>query len=348
MSGNGGDVRVVLVGYGLGGAVFHAPVIAAVPGLRLAAIVTGNPARSAEARRDQPSAEILPDVDAVWNRASEFDVAVVAAANRAHVAVARGAIRAGLHVVVDKPLAATSADARALVEDARHADRILTVFQNRRWDGDFLTVRRILDEGLLGAPLRFESRIDRWRPAIRPGWRESADPEDAGGILHDLGSHLIDQALVLFGPAAEVHGELDRRRPGAVVPDDVFVAITHESGVRSHIGISMLAALPGPRFRLLGTAGTYEKRGLDVQEAALRATRRVTRAGWGAEPPDAWGSLSDGATTRAVPTEPGNYPAFYEAVRQAIRTGGPPPVDPMDAVSALEVIDRVRRRALAG
>ena len=336
-------IRVAVVGYGLAGRVFHAPLVAAQPGMEVAAVVTGDPVRAAAAAADHPGARVLPSADALWDDPGAVDLVVVAAANRAHVPLAHAAIAAGLPVVVDKPLAPDAARARALVDAADAAGVMLTVFQNRRWDADFLTAQRLVREWAVGAPVRFLSRFDRWRPEVnQDAWRERPDPEDAGGLLMDLGSHLIDQAIVLFGPPVEVHGELGRRRPGAEVDDDVFVSLVHETGVRSHLGATMLAALPGPRMRLTGLRGEWEVSGLDPQEAALRGGARPGAPGFGEVPESAWGVLSDGGAPRRVTSARGDYPAFYAGVARALREGGPPPVDPRNAVRALEVIDAIR------
>jgi predicted dehydrogenase len=334
--------RVALVGYGLAGAAFHAPLLEAVRGLDLAAIVTRDEGRRAAARRAHPGAELLESADEVWERAASFDLVVVAAPNRAHVPLARASIAAGLAVVVDKPLAPSAAAARELVDEARERAVMLTVFQNRRWDGDFLTARRLIEAGELGSVLRFESRFERWRPEIKEGWREEADPEEAGGVLFDLGSHLVDQALQLFGPVRDLHAEVDCRRPGARVDDDSFVALEHESGVRSHLWMSAVAADVGPRLRVLGDRAAYVKHGLDVQEEALRSGERPGGPAWGEEPETSWGRLGAGDDFRPVPTEPGDYTRFYEDVARALREGGPPPVDPEDAVRVLELLDEAR------
>src|SRR4029450_4549947 len=179
--------------------------------------------------------------------------------------------------------------------EAPDRDRPLAVSQNRGWDGDFLTVRRLLSEDALGPIVRFESRFERWRPRVRPeAWRERGDREEAGGLLFDLGSHLIDQAVVLFGPPRTVYAEVDRRRRSAEVDDDVFVALEHEAGVRGHLWLSVLAAIPGPRMRVLGMGAAYEKFGLDVQERALSEGTRPDDPDWGREPPDRWGRASTG------------------------------------------------------
>ena len=343
-----GPVRVGLIGYGLAGAVFHAPLVAANPGMRLAAVVTADPERSAAARRDHPGAALLPSADGLWERAAGLDLVVVASPNRTHVPLALAALGAGLPVVVDKPMAPTAAEGMRLVDAARERGLLLSVFHNRRWDGDFLTLRVLVGGGRLGPVARFESRFERWRPVPKTGWRESGAPGEAGGTLYDLGSHLVDQALVLFGPVARVYAELDRRRPGVEVDDDAFLALAHRSGVRSHLWMSASAAVAGPRFRLLGGAAGYVKHGLDVQEERLRAGASPREPGWGAEPRERWGTLGAGDEAEAVPTLPGAYPEFYEGVRRALREGGPPPVDPLDAVAGLRIIEAARESAEQG
>lgn len=338
-------IRVALVGYGLAGSTFHAPHIAADDGLALAAIVTGDPGRAAAARTRYPDAEVVADPEAIWTASDAFDLVVVATPNRTHLALGLAALDAGLHLVVDKPLAASPADGRRLMEAADRAGRLLSVYQNRRWDGDFLTLRRLVADGELGEVQRFESRFERWRPVPKPGWRQEPAPEDAGGLLFDLGSHLIDQALVLFGPARLAHAELDRRRPGARVDDDAFIALSHESGVRSHLWMNTISARPGPRFRVLGSRGTWIKYGLDSQEQRLRDGGDPREPGFGLEPPDLWGVLHDGTSARTTVGEAGDYAAFYAGLVAYIRDGAPPPVDPGEAVRVLEIIEEARTSA---
>jgi predicted dehydrogenase len=339
------DSRVALLGYGLAGRFFHAPFIATVDGVRVAAVVTSSDERRAQVRREHPDAQILQRPEQVWERAEEFDLAVVATPNRTHVPLARAALEVDLAVVVDKPFAPTAAAARELVELAERRGLLLTVFQNRRWDGDFQTARELIERGELGRVLRFESRFERWRPTLTGGWRERGDPEEAGGVLFDLGSHLIDQARVLFGPVTHLYAELAAQRAGAEADDDVFLALTHGSGVRSHLWMSAVAADAGPRLRVLGDRAAYVKHGLDVQEDALRAGRRPDQEGWGEEPSESWGVLAIGGDRRTIPTRPGAYQRFYDGVVAALRTGDPPPVDPNDAVAGLEVIEAARTSA---
>jgi predicted dehydrogenase len=328
--------RVAVLGYGLAGRFFHAPFIAATPGLELAVIVTGDEERRAQALGDYPAVTVFDAPEEVWSHAAELDLVVVATPNRVHVPLALMALEAGLAVVVDKPLAPTADEGRRLVEAARERGLMLTVFQNRRWDGDFLTVKRLLADDALGKVHRFESRFERWRPELSGTWRERA--EEAGGLLFDLGSHLVDQALQLFGSVDTVYAEVDVRRPGAEIDDDVFLALEHASGVRSHLWMSALAGQLGPRFRVLGDRAAFVKHGLDIQEEALRAGRKPNEPGWGEEPPEGWGRLGVDGDLREVQTEPGNYRAFYEGVAASLG-GAPPPVDPADAVTVLELLE---------
>jgi predicted dehydrogenase len=306
-------------------------------------VVSSDPQRAERAEREYPRARIESAADAVWERAAEHDLAVIATVNDAHAELGSRAIDAGLAVVIDKPLAPTSAEARALVERAERSGVTLTTFHNRRWDSDQLTLRRLIADGALGRVHRYESRFERWRPQPRPGaWRETTPPERGGGLLLDLGTHLVDQALVLFGPVTAVHGEVDSRR-GGVADDDAFVALTHESGVRSHLWASSVAAAPGPRLRVLGSGAAYVVDGLDGQEEALvRGDRPVLGGDWGAEPRQRWGRLIRGESSEAVPSENGAWPRFYAELEAALREGAPPPVDPADAVTVLELLERAR------
>ncbi|GGO26948.1 oxidoreductase [Microbispora rosea subsp. aerata] len=357
------DIRVGLAGFGPAGSFFHAPLIAATPGLRLAAVVTRDPARAERVRAGYPGADVVASADDLWDRC---DLVVIATPNRTHVPLATDALKAGLPVVVDKPLAGTAEEARTLVRLARDRGLMLTVFQNRRWDGDFLTLRRLLPE--LGEVHRFESRFERWRPVPKGGWRESGGPEEIGGTLYDLGSHLVDQALRLFGPVSHVYAQTDVRRAGVRNDDDAFIALTHRNGTRSHLWMSAVAANLGPRFRVLGSRAAYVKWGLDPQEDALRAGGRPGAgdfgpaegagagsregrgegAGWGVEPSERWGTLGTEGDARPVRTEPGAYQRFYEGVVACLRDGAAPPVDPDDAVEAIAVLEAAVLSAARG
>jgi predicted dehydrogenase len=330
--------RVALIGYGTGGAVFHAPLISAAPDLELAAVVTANPERQAAVRSRYPRADILDGPDRVW--AGGYDLVVVTTPNDRHVPLARAALDAGMPVVVDKPVAPTAAEALSLA-----GGPLVVPFHNRRWDGDFRTVARLAGEGALGRVLRLESRFTRWRPRAKPGWKETSDPAAAGGVLYDLGSHLIDQAIALFGTPESVYAELDVRRPGARAVDDAFVALTHGGGVRSHLWMSAVSADLGPRFRVLGDEAAYTTYGLDNQEAQLRDGLVPGDTGFGTSPPEEYGLLGIPDHARPHRTEPGRYEDFYPQVAAAIRGEAPPPVSLDDAIAGLRVIETALRQA---
>ncbi|WP_329495136.1 Gfo/Idh/MocA family oxidoreductase [Kitasatospora herbaricolor] len=341
--------RVGLVGYGLAGSAFHAPLIATTPGLRLEAVVTANPERREKLRAEHPDARALDTPEALFADPDALDLVVIASPNRTHVPLARAALTAGLATVVDKPLAATAAAALDLCEFAENRGVLLSVFQNRRWDGDFLTARHLVETGALGRVHRFESRFERFRPKPKAGWRELADPAEAGGTLYDLGSHLVDQAVALFGPVESVYAEIDTRRDGAVVDDDSFLALTHHGGVRSHLWTSAVTPLVGPRLRVLGDRAGYVKFGMDPQEDELKAGRRPDGARpWGADDEARFGAFGTNGNAAPLPTLPGDYPAYYAGIAAALAGTAPPPVDPRDAVSTLTVLEAARASAATG
>ena len=260
------------------------------------------------------------------------------------------AVAAGVPVVSDKPFALDAAEATGAVRAAEAAGVLLSVYQNRRWDSDYLTLRSLVDAGSLGDVVRFESRFERFSPPGTPGGAAGA------GLLLDFGSHLVDQAVQLFGPVASVYAEL-RTRAGAPVPpgldapleDDWFVALTHTGGVTSHLAGNWWQPAPGPRFRVVGTQGAYVVRELmDGQEAALKNGFRPVDDTWGTEPEPAWGTLERGSDVTVVETLRGRWDSFYPAFGAAVRGEGPVPVDPWDAVTALVVLDAARRSAAEG
>lgn len=337
--------RAVLLGYGLAGRTFHAPLITAEPGLEVAAVVTSDPTRQQQARADLPGVSVLDHADDAW--AGDFDLAVIATANSAHVPQATAALDAGFHVVVDKPLAGSAAEARTLIELAAARGRQLHVFQNRRWDSEILTARRVIDEGLIGTPHRLESRFERWRPQPKGGWREEGPAEDLPGLLYDLGAHLIDQALHLLGPVHRVFASVRCVRPGVTADDDTQVMLDHVSGAVSILSVSAASAFTGPRLRLLGTGGGLWIETLDTQEDALRAGRVPGDDNWGVEADDAL--LVTGIDPPASITRTrGDWPAYYRGVARSLTGEGPPPVDPRDVVEDLRVIEAARESASTG
>jgi scyllo-inositol 2-dehydrogenase (NADP+) len=335
-------LRVALIGYGLAGRVFHGPLLRATPGLIVTAIVVNNRGRRDRAAVDFPEAVLLSSADDLWARREDFDLVVIATPPGSHTQHAETAIDAGLALVVEKPLATNADDARRLIARAAARQVLLVPFHNRRWDSDQLTLRSLIAAGELGDIYRYESRFERWRPHPNTSaWREALSPAEGGGVLLDLGVHLVDQALSLFGPITGVVGEVEARRGEA--DDDVFIALHHASGTRSHLWASAVSAAPGPRLRVLGSRAAYVVEQLDGQEAALREGANPAEEGFGAEWPDRWGHLVRGDESETVPSQPGRWRDFYPAVERAIRTGEPPPVAASDAVAALEVLDTARR-----
>ena len=337
--------RVVLLGYGLAGRVFHAPLINAEPDLDLIAVVTSDPERQAQARADLPGVEVLLTAEEAW--ASGADLAVIATANSAHVPQATAALNAGMHVVVDKPLAGSAAEAQALLDLAQARGRQLHVFQNRRWDSEILTARSAIDNGLIGSPHRLESRFERWRPTPKGGWREEGPAEDLPGLLYDLGAHLVDQALHLLGPVDRVFASVRRVRAGATADDDTQVFLQHVSGAVSILSVSAASAFTGPRLRLLGTGGGLWIDTLDTQEDALRAGRLPGDSDWGVEADDAW-VVTDTAAPGSLVRERGDWPAYYRGVAASLRGEGAPPVDPRDVVENLRVIEAAHESGRSG
>ena len=340
-------IRTAVVGYGLSGSVFHAPLIAADPRYSLDVIATSDAGRQAAATQRYPGVRTVRDGDAVLELAGELDLVVLGTPPATHFPLAKAALESGLDVVVDKPFAVSSAQGRELIALAEESGRVLTVFHNRRWDGDFLTVRKLLAGEVLGNVTRFESSFERWSPAISKAWKASATATDGGGVLFDLGTHLIDQALQLFGPAAVVHAELQIRRPEEKADDDAFVVLRHESGVLSHLTMNLLCAQQGPRFRILGSAGGFTKHGVDPQEPYIMAGGGPLDSEYGVEAPEWAGALGRDGHLDALSTERGAYPEFYRLLAARIDDGGassalPVPVDPADAVETLKIIEAAR------
>jgi predicted dehydrogenase len=343
---DGTPIRTAIIGYGLSGRIFHAPFIAANPRFSLEAVSTSDPARREQARHDHPGIQIAGSPAELL--AQRFDLVVLGSPAHVHLEQGLAALANGAALVIDKPFAASVAEAEQLISAAESAGRPLIVFQNRRWDGDFLTVRKLLDTGALGDVHRFESTFERWSPALGDRWQDTTTTSQGAGILFDLGSHLVDQALQLFGPATVAAAELSILRPGGMSADEAFVSLLHDSGTRSHLTMSRFATRSGPRFRVLGSSAGYVVYGLDGQEPALVAGASPAAADFGLEPEGAWGTLGiDGsdAPPVAVPTERGDYGRFYAGVAAALRDDAPPPVDPADALATLRIIARAHEIA---
>ncbi len=343
-------IRTAVAGFGLSGSVFHAPFIAVNQSYTLDVISTSDAGRRTDAAARYPGARIVGTPEEIIGQAAGLDLLVIATPPATHYPLARAALAAGLDVVVDKPFAVTSEQGQDLIELAGRLGRALTVFHNRRWDGDFLTIQSLLAGGALGAVARFESRFERWSPHVVKAWKATATAADGGGVLFDLGTHLLDQAVQLFGPATVTHAELQARRPGELSDDDAFVVLRHDSGVTSHLWMNMLCAQQGPRFRLLASEGGFTKYGVDPQEPYILAGGGPLDAGYGVEDPDWAGLLGRDGHLDRLPTERGDYPEFYRILAAKIGDGGagsalPVPVDPAGAVEVLRLIESARTLA---
>jgi scyllo-inositol 2-dehydrogenase (NADP+) len=341
-------VRTAVVGFGISGRVFHAPLIASDPRYSLDFIVTADPERSRQAKSSYPAADVVTTVEELFHRAAEVDLIVLATPPVTHFDVAIEAINRGLDVVVDKPFVPTSAQGEELISRAAEAGVRLTVFQNRRWDADFLTVRKLLEDGSLGDVRTFESRFEWWRPEGFGNWRDTTPISDGGGILHDLGAHLIDQAIQLFGPVEESYGETSShgsRGPGKGADQEAFVSLLHSSGVRSRLWMNGAAAQVGARFHILGTKSGYTKWGLDGQETALDTGVRPTDPHYGVEPESTWGRIGIDGSAEKVRPERGAYPEFYRILADALEGGGSLPVDPAESVQALRIIEKIHSQS---
>ncbi len=340
-------IRTGIIGFGLSGRVFHAPFIATNPAFRLDLIATGNPERAAEARSQHPGAEIVDSPDALLARAAGLDLVVLASPAHTHLEQGLAALEAGAGIVIDKPFVPTVIDAKKLIAKAEETGKLLAVFQNRRWDGDFLTIKKLIASGQLGDIHRFESTFERWGGPNRVRWQDTTTVDQGAGITYDLGSHLIDQALHLFGPATVEHAELLTVREGSVSDDDAFISLLHASGVHSHLTMSRAAGQSGPRFRVLGSESAYKVYGLDNQEPFLKEQRWPGSDGYGVTPSSEWGTIGTGDELTPVPTEAGDYPAFYAGVAASIRDGAPSPVDPRDALEVVRIVERAHALSAA-
>jgi predicted dehydrogenase len=343
-------IRTAVVGFGLSGSVFHAPFIAASPAYSLDVIATSDPGRKSKAQERYPGTRIVDSPDDILELAGELDLVVLGTPPATHHPLAKAALEAGLDVVVDKPFAVTSAQGQELIELAAGLGRVLTVYQNRRWDGDALTVKKLLDAGTLGEIMRCEASMERWAPEISKAWKAGATADEGGGLLFDLGSHLLDLAVQMFGPADVVHAEILARRPQEKADDDVFLVLRHVSGVLSHVAMNANSQLHAPRFRILGSKGGFVKFGIDPQEPFVASGGLPTDSDYGVDDPHNYGTLEIDGVRTTVPTERGAYQEFYRILAEKIADGGaasalPLPVDPAGPVAVLNLIEQARALA---
>ncbi len=332
------DMKVGLIGYGMAGQVFHAPVITAVPHLQLSKVVER---RGDTSRQRYPWVEVVRDAAALFED-KDIELVVVATPNASHFDLARQALLAHKHVVVDKPFTITSEQAQQLIELARRQNTLISVFQNRRWDGDFQTVSQIVRQGCLGRLVEYESHFDRFRNYFSPerAWREEAGL--GSGVLFDLGSHLIDQAQVLFGLPQMLTADIRSQRDVGKA-DDQFELVLHYDNLKVTLKAGLLVREPGPRFALHGTAGSFVKYGVDPQEEALKRGLSPREPDWGMEPKERWGTLNtqigDLHFHGKVETARGCYQAYYENVYQAITRQAELAVKPEHARNTIRIIE---------
>jgi scyllo-inositol 2-dehydrogenase (NADP+) len=334
-------IEAGLIGFGLAGRAFHAPVIRAVPGMRLVAILQ---------RHGNEAGERYPDIRIVRSvrellAIQEIRLVVIATPNDAHYELARQCLEAGRDVVVDKPFTTTLEEARSLVELAKKAGRLVTVYQNRRYDGDFHAIRKLVAGGSLGRIVRFETNYDRYRPQRKPGaWRETT--RTGSGILFDIAPHLIDHALVLFGLPEAVTADVRIEREMAVADDAFDIMFHYASGMRAVLRSSILAAAPRPRFVLLGTEGSFVKHAFDPQENNLRHGNIPASGPWGAEQEENWGVLTvpegDKFVQRRIPSDSCDYRDYYANVRDALLGKAEAAVSPEWALNVMRLLEMAR------
>ena len=334
-------IDVGLVGYGLGGRAFHAPYVQATPGMALRAVVSRQADR---VLADHPQVQVVDSVDRLLEQPG-IDLVIVSSPDALHADHARAALEAGKHVVVDKPFATRREDAAAIAHLARTKGLVATAFQNRRWDADFLTLRRIMADGLLGEIVQYESHFDRWRPHPADNWKEARE----GGSWMDLGPHLVDQAIALFGLPIAITADIAALRPGAPAPD-YFHAVLRYPTMRAILHSSKSVADHGLRFAVHGRDGSWIKHGTDPQEAqALAGAVPGAAADWGVDPDEGVHVSGDApGVRRALPNERGDYPAFWRQVAAAIATGAPNPVPADDAVAVMQMLHAGLESAASG
>ncbi|SET21968.1 oxidoreductase [Paenibacillus sp. NFR01] len=336
-------VNVGMVGYGFSGEIFHAPVIQTIEGLNLCSIVSSNPLKVEEKLPGVAVVSSLGELLADNN----IELVIITSPNATHYDYARQSLLAGKHVVVEKPFVITSEEGRKLIELAERTGKSLSVFHNRRWDNDFLTLQDIISFGALGEIRHYETHFDRFRPEVKTRWREQDAP--GAGFLYDLGSHLIDQAVTLFGKPDTVYGDVGIQREGSVT-DDYFHLILTYGPLRVILHSGSLVVKPGPRVLVHGTKGSFVKVGVDPQEEQLRSGSRPGDTGWGEDKEEQFAELTiqreEGPVSTRVKTLPGAYERYYQGIYESITENAPLPVRPEDALNTIKIIELAKRSSL--
>lgn len=325
-------IRTALVGYGSVAEKMHAPLIDICPDLAFVAIVERNGNRC---QQKYPNVQTFKSLDDLLD-ADAADLIAIATPNEFHFSMAKKCLLAGKHVVVDKPVTILAHEAEELEEIAKQKNLICSVFQNRRYDGDVLTLQKLMQEGKLGDLVYLESHFDRFRPDVSENWREKEVP--GNGITYDLGTHLIDQVVLLFGDPESLHADIRKQRAGAVA-DDHFDIVLYYPEFKARVTAGVLVNAPTPKFLLLGKNGSYQKFGLDVQEQAFKNGQKPEGENWGVEPQENWGKLYLGAETMSYPTVNGDYRIFYQNIADAISNGTPLKVKLKEAIKVLKLIE---------
>lgn len=330
------NINVGIIGYGLSGRIFHGAIINAVEGFSIKKIVTTNLEKRDQAIKDIPDVKVVRAATEIFVD-EDIDLVVISTPNVKHAELAEAALRSGKHVVIEKPFTVTSKEARDLIDTAKEMNRMISVYHNRRYDSDFRTVKAIIDTGKLGRLVEYEAHFDRFRNTFKDNaWREKDQP--GAGILYDLGSHLIDQALCLFGLPTEIYGDIRAQRQGET--DDNFELILYYPDLKVTLKAGMLVKELPPHFTLYGTSGSFVKYGLDVQEGHLKEGLRPVDDTWGVEPKDLWGRLDTEDKCQRVKSLRGDYRDYYKNIYNHLRAGDPLDVKAEEACHVIEIIEK--------
>ncbi|WP_152392837.1 oxidoreductase [Paenibacillus guangzhouensis] len=333
-------INVGIVGYGLSGEVFHAPLIQSIEGMEVLKIVSSDPHK---VRRKFPDMEVVSSIEDLLSD-ERIDLVVITSPNSTHYSFAKQSLLAGKHVIVEKPFVIHTEEAKDLIETANGQNKLLSVFHNRRWDNDFQTVKHCIESDAMGEVYLYEAHFDRYRPEVRERWREQIGP--GSGMLYDLGSHLIDQALYLFGNPISVYGDVFAQRVGSSV-DDYFHIILNYGKMRVILHSGSIVSNPGPKFQVHGSKGSFIKYGLDSQEDSLRQGKVPGSPGWGRDHEKWYGELTkeigDQWTTNKIETIPGSYENFYQGIYQSIINNAPLPVSANEAMNTIKVIELAKK-----
>ncbi|WP_195575252.1 oxidoreductase [Paenibacillus sp. 1001270B_150601_E10] len=337
-------INVGIVGYGLSGEIFHAPLVQSAAGMDILKVVSSDPLK---VRRKFPDMEVVSSIEELLLD-ERIDLVVITTPNSTHYSFAKQCLLAGKHVVVEKPFVIHTEEAKDLIDTANEQNKLLSVFHNRRWDNDFQTVRHCIESGALGDIYLYEAHFDRYRPEVKDRWREQIGP--GAGMLYDLGAHLIDQALYLFGSPINVYGDVFAQRVGASV-DDYFHIILNYGKMRVILHSGSMVRNPGPKFQVHGSKGSFIKYGLDSQEDSLRQGKVPGSPGWGKDPEEWYGELTTEVgeeqwTTKKIETIPGSYENFYQGIYHSIINNAPLPVNAIEAMNTIKVIELAKKSSL--